>query len=107
MAKLTKQYYYNKEHEKKVNCYHINLSKEIVKESMINEDDELVIYSDYDRIIIEKKYHCVCMGCGYEWESGTKDELCDMCPKCVTGDIHYDINGGSNDNHKQGSKKDA
>ena len=54
MKKLTKQYYMTLKGEKKVNCYHINLSKEIIKEANISEDDDLKIYAKNDKIIIER-----------------------------------------------------
>ena len=54
MAKLGKFYFYNSRGEKKVNCYKINLSKELIKTANISEDDELNIYVKGGKIIIEK-----------------------------------------------------
>lgn len=55
MAKLTKQMYYKANGEKKINCYKVALSKEIVKQANINDDDEIKIYTKDNMIIIEKK----------------------------------------------------
>lgn len=52
--KLTKQYYYSAKGEKKINCFKINLSKELVEEAKIKEDDEIKIYVKNNKIIIEK-----------------------------------------------------
>lgn len=55
MAKLNKQKYYStKTGESKVNCYKVNLSKFIVEASGIKEDDEIIIYAEKNKIIIEK-----------------------------------------------------
>ncbi len=56
MSKLAKNYYYNKQGERKINCYLVNISKEIVKDSNIKDEDEIKIYSKDNKIIIEKKY---------------------------------------------------
>ena len=53
MPKLAKQMYYNAKGEKKINCYKVNISKEIVKESKINENDNLKIYAENKKIIIK------------------------------------------------------
>lgn len=55
MAKLIKQMYYKANGEKKINCYKVALSKEIVKQAKIKDDDEIKIYTKYNMIIIEKK----------------------------------------------------
>lgn len=54
MAKLGKQMYYSKNGEAKINCYKINISKEIVKNSGIKDTDNIKIYSKINQIIIEK-----------------------------------------------------
>ena len=54
MAKLNKQFYYNKGSEKKLNCYKVNISKELLAESGIKENDEIKIYVKEGKIIIEK-----------------------------------------------------
>lgn len=54
MKKLTRQYYMTVGGEKKLNCYHINLSKELIKEADIKETDDLNVYAKDGKIIIEK-----------------------------------------------------
>ena len=54
MAKLNKQYYYTANGEKKVNCYHVIIPKEIVTKTNITEDDKLKVYENDNKIIIEK-----------------------------------------------------
>lgn len=55
MGKLNKQVYYNSKGEKKINCYHIIVSKEIVAKAGINEDDEVEVKAQGKKIIVEKK----------------------------------------------------
>lgn len=55
MSKLNKQVYYNSKGEKKINCYHIVVSKEIVAKAGIEADDEIEIKAVGKRIIVEKK----------------------------------------------------
>lgn len=55
MGKLNKQVYYNSKGEKKINCYHIIVSKEIVAKAGINEDDEIEVKTQGKKIIVEKK----------------------------------------------------
>lgn len=54
MPKLAKNMWTNSKGERKVNCYLINLSKEIVSQTNINEEDEVKIYVKDNKIIIEK-----------------------------------------------------
>lgn len=54
MAKLVKQKYYTAKGQSKVNCYKVALSKFIVEASGIKEDDEIIVYTDGKKIIIEK-----------------------------------------------------
>lgn len=54
MAKLGKYYFYNSKGEKKLNCYRINLSKELVKSANITDTDELIIKVVDGKIVIEK-----------------------------------------------------
>ena len=54
MAKLAKQYYYNHKGERKINCFKINIAKEIVEKAGIGNDDEVKVYSIKGKIIIEK-----------------------------------------------------
>ena len=55
MAKFSAQYYRTDKGEKKINCYHINISRCVVENSGIKSTDELKIYSKGSKIIIEKK----------------------------------------------------
>lgn len=55
MTKLVKQKYYTSTGEAKVNCYRIMLTKEQIKASEINEDDDLEIKTEKNKIVIEKK----------------------------------------------------
>lgn len=55
MTKFAKNYYYGKNGEKKLNCYMINISKEVVKQANIEENDKVKIYSKDNKIIIEKE----------------------------------------------------
>ena len=48
-----------------------------------------------------------CNKCGYEWETGKAYSIQSACPKCKVGDIHYDINGGNNDNQEQRIEENA
>ena len=43
MAKLTKQMYYKADGSKKINCYKVAISKEIVKQANIQDDEEIKI----------------------------------------------------------------
>lgn len=54
MARLTKQYYFSQKGERKINCYKINVSKELLKQTDIKEDDQIKIYAKNNKIIIEK-----------------------------------------------------
>lgn len=55
MPKLAKNCYYSKSGEKRVNCYLLNISKEIVKQANINDNEQLKIYVKDNKIIIEKE----------------------------------------------------
>ena len=54
MARLNKQYYYIKNGEKRINCYHVLIPKDIINETNITEDDKINIYTEDNKIIIEK-----------------------------------------------------
>lgn len=54
MARLNKQNYITSKGERKINCYHITISKELLSKTNIKDDDELVIYTKDNKIIIEK-----------------------------------------------------
>lgn len=53
MSKLAKQYYFNAKGEKKVNCYKLNLSKQLIDKTDL-EDKEIKITTKNNKIIIEK-----------------------------------------------------
>lgn len=53
MAKLSKNYYYNKKGEQKINCYVCNIPKAIVDKTNI-KDNEIKITSKDNKIIIER-----------------------------------------------------
>jgi len=55
VSKLNKQVYYNSKGEKKINCYHIIVSKEVVAKAGINEDDEIEVKAVDKKIVVEKK----------------------------------------------------
>lgn len=52
MSKLNKMYYYTAKKEKKLNCYYIAISKEIVNKTDF-ENKELQIKVENGKIIIE------------------------------------------------------
>ena len=54
MAKFIKQRYYGKNGEKKINCYHVNISKFILLASGMTENDEIEVKAHDGKIIIEK-----------------------------------------------------
>ena len=58
MAKLVKQHYYTAKGEKKVFSYIATISKKILNESDINEDDEIVVTTQNGNILIQKKGDC-------------------------------------------------
>lgn len=53
MPKLAKQYYLNAKGEKKVNCYKVNISKQLVDKTDL-EDKEIKIVVKDNKIIIER-----------------------------------------------------
>lgn len=55
MAKLVKQFRYTKDGKALINCYHINISKEVLNNSDIKDSDEIIVYAENGRIIVEKK----------------------------------------------------
>lgn len=55
MAKIGKQSYFTADGSKKVNCYKVNISKEIVNKSKINIDKEIEISAEDKKIIIKEK----------------------------------------------------
>ena len=107
MAKLIKQKWTNAKGERKVFSYMVTIPKKIIEKAGMEDDDEIITYESYGNVIISKKYHCTCMECGFEWDDGKAYNIQSCCPRCKVGDIHYDINGGNNDNQKQGIEKVA
>lgn len=55
MAKLGKNYYRTANGDKKLNCYMIPLSKELIAQTNISEEDELKISVKDGKIIVEKQ----------------------------------------------------
>lgn len=55
MAKLGKNSYRTAKGEKKLNCYMVPLTKELVAQTNITESDELKITTKDNKIIIEKE----------------------------------------------------
>ena len=55
MAKLAKNMYRSlKTGERKLNCYVVNISKQLVEDAKIDPDKEIIIYVKDNKIIIEK-----------------------------------------------------
>lgn len=54
MAKLNKQYYYNARNEKKINCYKVNISKDVVNKTDL-KDKKIKVYAKNNKIIIERE----------------------------------------------------
>ena len=54
MPRMSRMYYHTSKGEKKLNCYHIPISKEIVEEAKL-ENVQLKIRAENGKIIIEKK----------------------------------------------------
>lgn len=54
MPKLAKNYYYGKNGERKVNCYIVNISKELLNKTDIKDTDTVNIITKDGKIIIEK-----------------------------------------------------
>ena len=54
MTKLAKQYWINAKREKKISCYKATITKDVLKDTNIKENDEIVIYPLDNKIIIQK-----------------------------------------------------
>lgn len=54
MSKLAKQYWINAEGQKNVSCYKATITKEVLRKSNIQPDEEVKIYAIDNKIIIEK-----------------------------------------------------
>lgn len=98
MAKLSKIMYTTAKGERKINSYLATIPKSVLQKSRITDNDEIIAYEELGNIVISLKYHCTCMECSYEWDSGEEYKLWTSCPKCHCGDISYEINGEDYDN---------
>lgn len=98
MPKLAKNYYRTRDGQKKINCYMANIPKTIVNKAGIEDEDEIAIHEEYGAIIIEKRWHCTCMECDTEWESGQDYGLWALCPRCHCGDVRFEERDEYNDN---------
>jgi hypothetical protein len=54
MPRMSKIYYQTSKGEKKLNCYHIPISRKIVEEAKL-QNVELIVRAENGKIIIEKK----------------------------------------------------
>jgi len=54
MPKLSKLYYITSKGERKINCYNVQIPKKVVNETDI-EDNDIKIYAEDNKIIIEKE----------------------------------------------------
>lgn len=52
--RLAKTYYRTAKGEKKLNCYSVNITKELVSKTNIKEEDNIKVYTDGNKIIIER-----------------------------------------------------
>lgn len=55
MTKLAKNMYTTAKGERKLNCYVVNIPKEVVNKSDIKDGDNIRIYSKGGKILIEKE----------------------------------------------------
>ena len=55
MKKLQKQYYYSSDGIKKINCYKLNIPKILINQAGFQDNDEINIRVEDNKIIIEKK----------------------------------------------------
>ena len=55
MPKLARNNYTDAKGVRKLNCYSIAIPKKVVEETGINADDEVIVYANGDKIIIEFK----------------------------------------------------
>lgn len=54
MPKINAMKYITASGERRINCYRVIISKEVVKVAGIKEDDNLKVYAKKGKIIIEK-----------------------------------------------------
>lgn len=55
MGKLGKNLYRTSKGETRLNCYLVSISKDIVAQTNITDNDELKVYAKDNKIIIEKE----------------------------------------------------
>ena len=55
MGKLVKQLRYDKYGNSKINCYHINIPTKIIEEVKFDDNKDVEIRSEGNKIIIEQK----------------------------------------------------
>jgi len=55
MPKLARNNYTDAKGVRKLNCYSIAIPKRVVEETGIKDNDEVMVYANGDKIIIEKK----------------------------------------------------
>lgn len=55
MPKLARNMYTTAKGERKLNCYACNIPKEVANKADITADDDLKVYAQGNKIIIEKK----------------------------------------------------
>ena len=55
MARLSKTNYRTANGEVRLNCYNVNISKEVVNKTNIKPEDTIKIYAKGNKIIIEKE----------------------------------------------------
>lgn len=55
MTKLAKNYYRTAKGEKKLNCFSVNIPKELVNKTNIKEEDNIKVSVKGNKIIIEKE----------------------------------------------------
>ena len=54
LKKLAKHHYYMKSGEKRINCYFVPISKEMLEKSNIKEDDTINVEVVEGKIVVEK-----------------------------------------------------
>lgn len=54
MPKLAKNMYTTAKGERKLNCYVIHISKEVVEQTNIKENDNVVVCAENNKIVIKK-----------------------------------------------------
>ena len=55
MPKLARNYYTDAKGVRKLNCYSIAIPKRVAEEAGIKDDDEVIVYANDGKIIVEKK----------------------------------------------------